>query len=357
MNIDFFCPFGHTGYGNASLNILKSLHSDKSHTYDLSVTPMSNNCENESDSVLIEELSVKGRFMPYDSISIKIWHQFDLLKRTGNGKYFAYPFFEIDTFNEMEKHHLNFPDQLICSSHWASGVLLNNNIKKKISVVPLGVDKNIFKATDNQITKDKYIFITVGKWEIRKSHDIIIECFNKAFENTDNVELWMITHNPFLSEQDTKSWEIFAKSSKLGNKIKIFPKLATQHDVAQAMSYADCGLYISRAEGWNLELLENMAMNRPVIATNFSAHTEYCNSTNSFLVDIPKTTKAIDGKWFHGDGNWADISENEQNVIIDYMRYVYKNNINTNPGGLETSSRFTWENSAKELIKCIESGD
>ena len=96
-----------------------------------------------------------------------------------------------------------------------------------------------------------------------------------------------------------------------------------------------------------------MAMNKPVIATNYSAHTEYCNSNNSYLVDIDSTEKAIDNKWFHGTGNWAKIDDIQKDQIIDYMKYVYTNNISTNQHGLETAQKFTWENSAKALLKCI----
>ena len=38
---------------------------------------------------------------------------------------------------------------------------------------------------------------------------------------------------------------------------------------SQTMAGADCGIFLSRAEGWNLGLLEMMAMGKPVITTNY----------------------------------------------------------------------------------------
>ena len=52
------------------------------------------------------------------------------------------------------------------------------------------------------------------------------------------------------------------------------------------MAKTDCGVFPARAEGWNLELLEMMSCNKPVIATNYSAHTEFCDDKNCMLIDI-----------------------------------------------------------------------
>ncbi len=352
MSINLYAAIGSTGYGNASLNLLKEL--DKQDEEVCLTLIGSPNIESEENLEVIRKCLSKQKTIDYSAPCVKIWHQFDLLTHAGNGPYHAYPFFEIDTFNSQEKHHLNFPDFLIASSEWAKQMLINNGINKPISIVHLGVDTNIFKAVVPNNKPANFIFITVGKWEIRKSHDIVIECFNKAFETNDGVELWMVTNNPFLTNEQENEWTNMVSSSKLANKIKIFPRLSTQAQIAEIISYADCGLYVSRAEGWNLDLLETMAMNKPVIATNYSAHTEYCTSKNSYLVDINELETAIDNKWFDGTGNWAKIGQKEKDQIIEYMRYIFTNKINTNPHGLETAKLFSWENSAKQMLRCIK---
>lgn len=352
MNINLNAPIGVTGYGNVALNFLKHLSTDNS----VALFPIGQpKLENDTDERLTHLAIQNQTKHRYDDPCIKIWHQFDLLSRIGSGPYLAYPFFELDTFTELEKYHLNFPDKIITSSQWAKNILLNNKITKPIDIVNLGVDIDIFdekKYTSKKMPN--YIFITIGKWELRKGHDIVIECFNRAFEQQDNVELWMITHNPFLNNAQEQEWISLVNRSKLKNKIKIFPRLATQQNLAEAISYANCGLYLSRAEGWNLELLETMAMNKPVISTNYSAHTEYCNSDNTFLIDIQENEVADDGKWFHGEGNWAKIGEVQKNKIIDYMKYVYSNSILSNANGVQTAEKFSWKNSANQLVRCIE---
>ena len=51
--------------------------------------------------------------------------------------------------------------------------------------------------------------------------------------------------------------------------------------------------------------METMALNKPVILTNYSAHTQYSTKDNSYLVDVDSTEAANDGIWFKGQGNWA----------------------------------------------------
>jgi glycosyltransferase involved in cell wall biosynthesis len=137
------------------------------------------------------------------------------------------------------------------------------------------------------------------------------------------------------------------------DRIKLFNGAKNHKDIASLISQADCGIYPSRAEGWNLELLETMAMNKPTIATNYSAHTEFCTKDNCFLVDITETEKAFDGKAFKNQGNWAKIGQTQIDDIISHMRYVYQNRINTNPSGLRTAELFSWDNTARAIQRCI----
>jgi glycosyltransferase involved in cell wall biosynthesis len=116
---------------------------------------------------------------------------------------------------------------------------------------------------------------------------------------------------------------------------------------------SDCGIYPTRAEGWNLELLETMSMNRPVITTNYSSQTEFCNKDNSFLVSVDSLESAFDNKAFRNQGSWAKISHKEKDNFIDFMRFVYKNRINTNAEGIKTAQTYTWSHTAELIERCM----
>jgi glycosyltransferase involved in cell wall biosynthesis len=350
MKINYSSPINSTGYGLASFNILKELANISDVTYFPIGQP---SVTNQQDYDFVSSLLQKRIQVDIDAINFKIWHQFDLLEHIGRGKYIAYPFFELDTFSNYEKINLKVPDNICVSSRWGQSVLLENGINNTSFVVPLGVNRNIFNDSIPKTRSDgKYVFLNIGKWEVRKGHDILLDLFNKAFPDQKDVELWILASektNSYSSEKELSEW----KNMYSSDRIKLFSGFDTQEEIAQLIANADCGLYPSRAEGWNLELLETMSMDKPAIATNYSAHTEFCTSDNCYLVNIDEKEKAFDGKAFQGQGNWAKLGNNQIENIIEHMRFVYNNRINTNPNGIETAKKYSWKNAAQELVRCI----
>lgn len=356
--VSIYSPIGYTGYGVVGWNIAKTMHSLNIDTTVFPITSQkfSNlpSLDSEEDKNILEQLVRKP--CNRNATCIKIWHQFDMAERIGNGKYIGFPFFELTKFNDLEKNHLTIPNELVVSSEWAKTIIHDNGIDNKISVVPLGIDPNIFNKKPYSIKDNEpYVFLNVGKWEIRKGHDILYEIFNNTFKPDDNVELWICASSSLqcFSQKELNEWHEYYQSGPLKNKIKIIPRLPKQSDVCDLMNRAQCGVFLSRAEGWNLELLEMMSLGKPVITTNYSAHTEFCNKDNAFLIDIQELEPAFDGKWFHGFGEWAKIGQKQKQQASEYMRYVYDNRIIDNNSGILTGQKYTWQNTCSELLKCI----
>jgi hypothetical protein len=348
QKLNLMCPMGLTGYGVTSYNIYKELRK----RLDLTLFPMrgiSVDTEEDQKNCIID-INKQEKYDP-NSIFLKIWHQFDLATRIGKGKYGALTFFEIDKLKPIEIHMTNMTDIVFVASEWAKQVLLDNNITTNIAVSPLGVDLDVFNP-DSEIMKDvkkpndNYVFLNIGKWEVRKGHDFLVEAFNNAFTKEDKVELWMLNDNPFLTKEQNMSWINLYKNSPLKDKIIILSRLPKHQDVARLIHMCDCGIFPARAEGWNNEIPEVMAMNKPIIATNYSAHTQYLTKENSYLINIDSLIDAVDDKFFDGYGKWAELGDNQMEQIVEHMRFVYNNHISTNEAGLQTARQLTWANTA-----------
>ena len=357
MKINVISPINQLGYGITGLNIVKNLAINNDISLFMIGQPQ---VTNQNDADVISKCINNARFFDYNAPCIKIWHQHDMAQFAGRGTRIGFPIFELDTFNELEKHQLNSLDKIFVCSNWAKTIILNNiNIDdKNVDVIPLGVDIDMFKPSEmpnNATTK----FFNCGKWEIRKGHDVLVDWFNSAFIESDNVELYMMCENPFLSEEETKEWHKLYKNSKLGSKIHLIPRQNTQEEVYNIIKQMHCGIFPSRAEGWNLELLEMMSCGRPVITTDCSAHTEFCESSNAFLIDVfENTEKAYDGKWFHGHGNWATLNSHCKEQAIEYMREIHDKNQNVglslNSEGVITAEKYTWKNTTRRIIDAIQ---
>jgi glycosyltransferase involved in cell wall biosynthesis len=342
-------PINQLGYGITALNIVKHL----SKITNVSLWPIGQpQVVNQEDFDIVQYCINNAKLPDFNAPCIRIWHQNDMSQFVGKGCKIGFPIFELNKFDKVEKHHLSNVDKIFVCSKWAKEVVCSSiSIEENnVCIIPLGVDTSIFKPYESNIS-DKTIFFNCGKWEVRKGHDIIAEAFNKAFEETDNVELWMMCGNPFCTQEEEKYWQSLYLNSKLGSKIKLLPRVETQNEVYNIMKNTHCGIFPSRAEGWNLELLEMMACGKTVITTDYSAHTEFCNQKNSMLISIDSQESAYDGKWFHGQGDWASFGKSQKDQLIAHMKtfHAQRKDIGVNLNGIETAKIYSWDNTARRI--------
>lgn len=351
-NINLVSPINQLGYGITGINILKSLSS----LAEVSLWPIGQpTVTSQEDADAVSAAIQRSRMPDFNAPCIKIWHQDNMCQFAGKGLRIGFPIFELDAFNEVELHHLNSLDKIFVCSEWAKSVISNNISidNQDIHVIPLGVDRNVFRIPQTP-KGETTIFFNCGKWEVRKGHDALVSAFNSAFSEEDNVELWMMCENPFYSESEQSEWISLYKNSKLGKKIKIIGRVETPEEVYNIMSNTHCGVFPSRAEGWNLELLEMMSCGKQVIATNYSAHTEFCDKENCILIEPGPQEMAYDGKWFHGKcGQWSSIGSQQIQELATAMKKVHNDKSPINQAGIDTASKYSWTNSAQKIIQVL----
>ena len=358
-------PINQLGYGQTGLNFTKEL----SKLCNLSLFPIGQPTVTNKEDHSAVFVAMSNESWNAKAPCVKIWHQHDMAQRIGSGRMIGFPIFELDTFSAREIHHLNSCDELMVCSQWAKDIVMDQcppisyrgvpieefADKSRVHVVPLGVDNVLFKPAKS--TNQKTVFFNCGKWEVRKGHDFLISVWDNFCSrpevDADDVELWMMCDNPFLNEEEKNRWENLYKR----NDIRLLPRVEKHEEVYNVMKEVDCGVFPSRAEGWNLEALELLSCGKQLIITNYSAHTEFCNKDNSYLVEVTDTEPAFDGKWFFRQGNWAKIGYSEMLRFVDSMVDVYKRKKLgediTNNAGIETAQQFTWKNAAERMLKCL----
>lgn len=329
-----------TGYGCVATNIFLKLIKKYPN---LSLFPIGQSSIAEKHVKLVERAQSQAvnNFCAQNP-SLRIWHQFSMAERYSKKLSAGLTFFELDNLKQGEISHLNGLDILFVASKWAKSIV-DAQCKVKCEVIPMGCDEMIFYPKKQQAEKNKpYRFFTSGKIEIRKGYDILCDMFNAAFKPEDNVELYIKWDNPFLSQTETSRWEKIYKESPLGDKIT-FVRAKSQEELANMINFCDCGVFPSRTEGFGLNILEAIYCNKPVITTKYSAMTEFCNDDNSTAIIPDSLEEARDGRWFFGEGNWAELGENYQESFVDSMRRHYYKDIRTNPGRPATQAAFNWD--------------
>lgn len=350
--LNLSCPINQLSYGLTGLNALKAITKLGEA---VSLFPIGKvTVTNDKDEAIVKQCLTNAQTYDSKSPSIRLYHQFSLAEHVGVPR-IGYPIFELDNFNELEKHHIQSQDYLFVPSEWGARVV-RETCGVESTVVPLGVDGEIFNPSLYKKSRNNknYIFLSVGKWEHRKGHRELCKVFNDTFNVKDKVELWMMPHNVFLQPQEVMEWEKLYLNSRMGkaNRITILPRVETQEEVSQIIAQSDCGIFLSRAEGFNLPALECLSMGKELILTGCSAHSTYCDRKNSHLITIDEMELAQDGKWFFGQGSWAKLGNKQLAQAGQYMRGCYENR-KTNEEGIKTAKQFSWENTGKEILNAL----
>jgi glycosyltransferase involved in cell wall biosynthesis len=394
-NINLLAPINSLGYGTVGINALLGL---RQLGCNVALFPTNPNVEYPEEKAKELRAAVKAAEL-YDrwAPSIRICQQFDLAQHVGKGIHAAVTYFERDQLYDAEINHLQNQDIVFASSAWMRDLLEEQIRGPKIVVASPGVDTAIFHPNvqplpqahlpssvparqnfDSQIGFDSMygmskppspmpyastpaptVFLAVGKWEVRKGHDLLASLFQRAFTPRDNFKLILVTANPFLSPAQHNEW--VKQFANLGDKVEIHSsRLPDQKSLARVMAGADCGVFLSRAEGWNLDAAEMLAMGKHILITNFSAHTEFATAENSWLVDIQEKEPCNDGFWFHGFGNWAKIGSTQQDQAISHLRAVHAlkqaGRLHINGPGIETMKRFSWQAFSQKLLDSVSEG-
>lgn len=353
-----------SGYGIVGLNVLKALEG-VGHAVTFFPRPGAHDAPPNlglGDIALVMRCRRRGPSLDMAAPCLRISTEMDMTLFAGRGPRGGLPFFETTRFTDLELRHLRSLDVCFVASEWARSVAIDNDIDPEAVVVaPMGVDREIFYDAplgDAETT----VFVNVGKWEYRKGQDVLLEAFGRAFSPGDAVELRLRCHNPWSVADDSR-WLELCKRSPMADHITVLARTPTQSGVADIMRAADCGVFPARAEGWNLGALEMLSCGRHVIATDYSAPTEYLDPSNALLVDVDELEPAGDPVWMpvyteHKTGDWARLGEHQLEQLVGHLRAVHQQKqdgtLGLNAAGIRTAQSYPWERTAQSIVQGFE---
>lgn len=376
--INLTTPINQLGYGIVGLNTTLAL---RELGCEVALWPFGEVvCPADKAKEIDEATLATGSYSKW-APSIRICQQACLAQHVGKGVHAAITYFERNRLYDFEINQLQNQDVVIASSAWMRDLLSQVIHGPKIAIARPGVDTAIFRpshraavsapAQSGSIWHDESMlgsartvaaqaptkFLVVGKWEVRKGHDLLASLFENAFAPTDNFQLILHCVNPFLNQEQHNAWA--RQFHRFGDKVKIHnERLRDQISLARVMAEADCGVFLSRAEGWNLDAAEMLAMGKNVIITNYSAHTEFVTNENSWLVEIDDLEAAKDGAWFDGFGEWARIGPAQLEQAVMHLRTLHQlkqsGRLGINQAGIDSMRPFSWRAFAQSVLSAIQ---
>ncbi len=229
-----------------------------------------------------------------------------------------------------------------------------DKIKDKIHIIPHGVNTKLFKPKPEKQEKI-FTFISNKGWssglEDRGGIQYALKAFYKEFDVEEKVQI-IAKINPVYNQPN---WNLNNEMANLGITDKCNIKINADNIMFDKLpdlyNKGHCFVSATRGDAFNLPCAEAMACGLPVITTAYGGQIDYCNNDNSWLVDY----KLNDVTWdiqYEGS-KWATPN------ILDLrkkMRYTFENQNEVKKKGeqaLKDIQKWTWENSAKKLLKLL----
>jgi glycosyltransferase involved in cell wall biosynthesis len=202
-----------------------------------------------------------------------------------------------------------------------------------VDVMHLGVNQSILKSrASKEVAKKKPYILYVGGIDYRKNiRSLLIDFFNLKNTHSD-LKLVLIGKEFGLNDQlRDLGWDEIMNKNKKWSKDVIRPGFISEDDLNSYYANACAFIFPSVYEGFGLPILEAMSKGCPVIAYNNSSIPEVAGDA-AILVDDGRPLDTYMAKLLD-----SDKLRN---------KYIEK--------GLERVELFSWEKSAKTLLRSIE---
>lgn len=290
-------------------------------------------------------------------------------------------------------------DRFIVPTHFIKNAFSQYMDSNRISVVPLGVDCDVFNpdvATEDvvfkkidfknkiiQPTEEKpsgFRFLSTARFSHRKGCDLILKAFANGFNKIkDDVSLVLF----YLPENENNKQHLLNRILDIFSKYdsdKIPPVYLCNDPWPTNKQYlpygwGDCFVFPSRGEGFGLTPLEAAACKIPVIASNNSGLGDFISGETAFVVPTDKIDDIGRLSQNGYEGNYPEWTKdifhqhtwnckfpimNGQDTIesiSSHMRFVYENpNSDTVKTKVENfyklaKKRFNWDLVSNQLYE------
>ncbi|XP_062198442.1 uncharacterized protein LOC133901180 [Phragmites australis] len=145
------------------------------------------------------------------------------------------------------------------------------------------------------------VFLSVFKWEQRKGWDVLLRAFLQEFSGADDVVLYLLINAYHSDTNFSAKIRRFVEESSIEEpvegwaEIRIIDEHVPQSALPRLYKAADAFVLPTRGEGWGRPVVEAMAMELPVIVTNWSGPTEYLTEDNGYPLDVDRLTEVTEG--------------------------------------------------------------
>ena len=246
-------------------------------------------------------------------------------------------------------------------------IIEKNGVTRPINVMAHGFESSRFiQMTKHdarkfaQIPTEAFVFLSVNRNQPRKRYDILIMAFVELLAAHPSLPLFLMCICNHGTEGGFPLFDIYARELTLrkmpieqfSNRLVVSSNSSLYKDAEINMFYnlADVGVSCAEAEGFGLCAFEQMGVGIPQVLSDVVGHREYCNDTNSTLVQaktrsyIPLSYSTVAGEAHPVD--YRDFAKGMERYVLN--RDLLKEH---GDNARDTVLRYTWTSTTKSLMR------
>ena len=247
-----------------------------------------------------------------------------------------------------------------------------------IEVLFEGANTNIYKVMDTPCSldiqiKEDFAYLFVGHWmqgefgEDRKNVGLLIKAFYETFKNKSKKPALILKASGGVSsymdrDELLKKIEIIKKTvvaNSLPN-IYLLHGEFTDEEMNELYNHSKVKAMVSltKGEGFGRPLLEFSLVKKPIMTTNWSAHTEFLSSEFTTLMngELKNLHPSVLNDWFVKEAQWFNVNPVEVNHYFkDIFENYKKYQNNANRQTYKSKTEFSWDKMKEKLDSILTS--
>lgn len=249
-------------------------------------------------------------------------------------------------------------DGVLVTTNFVKKVLIDSGCTKKVIVIGAGL--TFVPSYPKMINKEnaRYTFFHISSCFPRKGIDALLEAYSKAFTSEDNVKLVIKGFPNPHNEIEQLIAQTFQNHLQ-APMVEVINQELSESELSRVYFQADSIVLPTRGEGLNLPAGEAMMCKKPLIVTDYSAHLDFCNEENSWLIDYKYTFSKSHLRSSHSlwvDPNIDDLAQKMRDLFENWKSDTNKKNIDNKLIRAQTTAQdfFNWSQVSKKTLQACQ---
>lgn len=224
-----------------------------------------------------------------------------------------------------------------------------------IHVVPLGVNPTKWPISERKDHKGPFTFLMAAGITMRKNPIDCVTAFIAAFPRGEEVRLILKTRGL----QTSAGFRDWMRYLPYDPRVEVICEESTPAQMVKWMHDADCFVFPSHSEGFGLTGVQSMCTGLPLIISDNSGMSEYCDSRYNYPVECYET-KVPDCSHGGFPEEWGDVGNwwtPHFDALVEAYRGVYNDPDKAYRKGLKSAGwvrkEWTVHRTCERIIKVI----